>query len=100
MATTNATDVEQMLDELDPATVTAHDALHFRRIIAAREGVVRAKRELHDAVTAARTAGDSWLAIGTALGVSKQAAQKRFGSAGRESDPGSEDLAERGAVRE
>ncbi|MDQ3485411.1 MAG: hypothetical protein M3445_08400, partial [Actinomycetota bacterium] len=32
-----------------------------------------------DAVRAAREAGDSWLSIGMALGVTKQAAQKRFG---------------------
>ena len=32
-----------------------------------------------DAVRAAREAGDSWLTIGMALGVTKQAAQKRFG---------------------
>ncbi|MGL4178456.1 MAG: hypothetical protein ACRCSN_20560 [Dermatophilaceae bacterium] len=79
MATTNTTDIEKMLDELDPGTVTARDAVHFRRIIAAREGVARADRELHDAVRAARAAGDSWLSIGMALGVTKQAAQKRFG---------------------
>ncbi len=79
MATTNINDVERMLDDLDPATVTARDAVHFRRIIAAREGVVRADRELHDAVREARDAGDTWLSIGMALGVTKQAAQKRFG---------------------
>lgn len=79
MATTNINDVEQMLDDLDPATVTAHDAVHFRRILAGQDGVTRANRELHDAVQAARDAGDSWLSIGMALGVTKQAAQKRFG---------------------
>ncbi|TWP32311.1 hypothetical protein [Leekyejoonella antrihumi] len=79
MATTNINDVERMLDDLDPAMVTAHDAVHFRRILAAQDGVIRADRELHDAVRAARDAGDSWLSIGIALGVTKQAAQKRFG---------------------
>lgn len=79
MATTNINDIEKTLDDLDPATFTARDAVHFRRIIAAKEGVARAERELHDAVRAAREAGDSWLSIGLALGVTKQAAQKRFG---------------------
>lgn len=79
MATTNINDVEQMLNDLDPATVTARDAVQFRRILAAQDGVLRADRELHDAVRAAREAGDSWLSIGMALGVTKQAAQKRFG---------------------
>lgn len=68
-----------MLDDLDPSSVTARDAVHFRRIIAAKEGVERAERELQDAVREAREAGDSWLSIGLALGVSKQAAHKRFG---------------------
>ncbi|MDN5768252.1 MAG: hypothetical protein L0H96_13905 [Humibacillus sp.] len=68
-----------MLDDLDPAAVTARDAAHFRRIIAAQEGVARADRDLHGAVRAAREAGDSWLSIGMGLGVTKQAAQKRFG---------------------
>ncbi len=79
MATTNINDVEHLLDDLDPATVTARDAVHFRRILAAQDGVMRADRELRDAVRAAREAGDSWLSIGVALGVTKQAAQKRFG---------------------
>ena len=79
MATTNINDIEKVLDDLDPSTVTARDALHFRRIIAAQEAVARADRELHDAVREAREAGDSWLSIGMALGVTKQAAQKRFG---------------------
>lgn len=79
MATTNTTEIEKVLDDLDPATVIARDAVHFRRIIAARDGVTRADRELRDAVRAARDAGDSWLSIGMALGVTKQAAQKRFG---------------------
>ncbi len=72
-------EIEKVLDDLDPSTVTSRDATHFRRIIAAKEGVARADQELRDAVQAAREAGDSWLAIGMALGVTKQAAQKRFG---------------------
>lgn len=79
MATTNINDIERALDDLDPAGIVARDAVHFRRIIAAQEGVSRADRELHDAVREAREAGDSWLSIGMALGVTKQAAQKRFG---------------------
>lgn len=79
MATTNINDIEKALDELDPTTVGARDAAHFRRVIAAKEGVAQAERELHEAVRDAREAGDSWLSIGLALGVTKQAAQKRFG---------------------
>lgn len=68
-----------MLNDLDPATVTAHDAVRFRRILAAQDGVMRADRELHDAVRAAREAGNSWLSTGMALEVTKWAAHKRFG---------------------
>lgn len=79
MKTTNMNEIEEVLDDLDPATSTARDATHFRRIIAAKENVSRAEQELRDAVQAARAAGDSWFAIGMALGVTKQAAHKRFG---------------------
>ena len=81
-ATTERTthlDVEAWLDQLDPATTTARDATHFRAIIVANEAVDRADDELRRAVAAARAAGDSWLIIGAALGVTKQAAQQRFG---------------------
>lgn len=79
MATTNINDIDSVLEGLDPGSVTPRDAVHFRRIIAAKEGVAQADRELRDAVRAAREAGDSWFTIGMALGVTKQAAQQRFG---------------------
>ncbi|WKR23223.1 hypothetical protein AIF0345_3202 [Actinomyces israelii] len=67
------------LSSLDPARAPARDAAGFRRIIAARKRLAEAERELHDAVAAAKDAGDSWTVIGAALGVSRQAAQRRFG---------------------
>lgn len=67
------------LDSLDPKTTPGRDAVHFRRIIAARKDLDAAEQELRDAVAAAREAGDPWTAIGAALGVSKQAAAQRFG---------------------
>ncbi len=66
------------LDTLDPATAIARDASHFRSIIAANAAVASAEAELRSAVQDARAAGDSWVVIGAALGVSKQAAQQRF----------------------
>jgi hypothetical protein len=69
---------ETGLDGLDPATSTARDAVHFRRIIAARKKLVDAEQELRDAVNAAHDAGDSWAVIGAALDTSRQAAFQRF----------------------
>jgi hypothetical protein len=70
---------ETGLDGLDPATSTARDAVHFRRIIAARKKLVDTEQELRDAVNAAHDAGDSWAVIGAALDTSRQAAFQRFG---------------------
>jgi hypothetical protein len=67
------------LDHLDPAKHPARDAAHFRRIVAARRQLATAEQELRDAVHAARNAGDSWTIIGSALDISRQAAQQRFG---------------------
>jgi hypothetical protein len=70
---------EEWLDHLDPATTDSRDAKHFREIIAARKGVDDAVERLRMAVHDARAAGDSWTMIGSALGVSRQAAYERFG---------------------
>ena len=67
------------LDHLDPAVHPARDATHFRRILAARQGIAAAEQELRDAVEAARDAGDSWTVIASALDTTRQAAQQRFG---------------------
>jgi len=67
------------LETLDPNSTPARDAAHFRAIIAASRRVHDAEAELHAAVARARQAGDSWTVIGAALGVTRQAAQKRFG---------------------
>ena len=68
------------LDQLDVASHPARDAAHFRRILAARERLEAAEKELRDAVHAAREAGDSWTVIGAALDTTRQAAQQRFGN--------------------
>ena len=67
------------LEQLDPGSASARDAIHFRRIIAARKGIEDAESELRAAVAAAREAGDSWTVIGAALDTTRQAAFQRFG---------------------
>lgn len=78
MATRTNTD-KTGLDKISPATHPSRDAVHFRRILAAREQVADAEQELRDAVNAARDAGDSWTIIGAALDTTRQAAFQRFG---------------------
>lgn len=71
-------EVEQWLDNLDPATTAAYDAAPHRQILAARQALGDAEDSLRKAVTDARAAGYSWAMIGASLGVSRQAAQQRF----------------------
>lgn len=79
MSTKTRGSVEDWLDGLDPSTQPASDAADLRRIGAAAQRAEGAEQELADAVHAARAGGRSWAAIGMVLGVSKQAAQQRFG---------------------
>jgi hypothetical protein len=46
--------------------------------MAARDALAAAEQELREAVRESYDGGDSWLTIGTILGVSRQAAQRRF----------------------
>jgi hypothetical protein len=71
--------VDDWLDSIEPNPADARDASHIRRIIAAAEACNSAETELQAAVAAARNAGDTWDAIGVALGTSRQAAYQRFG---------------------
>ena len=80
MTKLEADHVSTRLDQLDVTTNQARDARHFRRILAARQNLASAEQELHDAVRAAREAGDSWTIIGAALDTTRQAAQQRFGN--------------------
>jgi len=77
MSTIGSTDTTG-LDTISPTTHPGRDAVGFRAIRAAAKNVESAETELREAVRAAREAGDSWAIIGTALGVSRQAAQQRF----------------------
>jgi hypothetical protein len=72
-------ELDAWLDSVEPDPSDARDATHIRRIIAASEALSAADGELRAAVAAARAAGDTWDAIGVALGTSRQAAYQRFG---------------------
>jgi hypothetical protein len=74
------------LDALAPSEVQSRDAVHFRKIIAARNKVAEAEQELRDAVHAARDAGDSWTVIGAVLDTTRQAAFQRFGKTAKDSE--------------
>lgn len=71
--------VDDWLDSIEPDAADARDAGHIRQIIAAAEACNAAEAELRATVAAARAAGDTWDAIGVALGISRQAAYQRFG---------------------
>lgn len=60
----------------------------LRLVAATRVAAEETSRLLRDAVAGARSAGHRWDTLGTLLGVSKQAAQQRFGTPTRPtSDP-------------
>jgi hypothetical protein len=73
------TEVEQWLDQLDPVTTRVYDATPHRQIIAASKALADAEDGLRKAVADARAAGYSWAMVGASLGISRQAAQQRFG---------------------
>ncbi|MBJ7400378.1 hypothetical protein [Mycolicibacterium sp.] len=75
----NEQDLDAWLDSIEPDPADARDATNIRRIIAANEALSAADDELRAAVVSARAAGDTWDAIGVALGTSRQAAYQRFG---------------------
>ena len=63
----------------DPARRKWRRADELHELEAALEAFDAADARLREAVRAARAAEYSWAAIGAVLGVSKQAAQQRFG---------------------
>lgn len=71
-------DPEAGLDRVRSTTHPARDTVHFRRIVAAQAELERAQAGLREAVAQTRVAGYSWAVVGAALGISRQAAHKRF----------------------
>ncbi|WP_110205334.1 hypothetical protein [Nocardioides daejeonensis] len=72
-----AADLFDLLERRAGVAGDSQDAL-LARVREARELEEEARTVLHHAVIAARDSGVTWQRIGETLGVSKQAAQKRF----------------------
>lgn len=72
------TDVEEWLDTLDPETTPGRDARHLREVGKALTALEEAEKNLEEAVRAAHEAGDSWAAISSVLGTSRQAAHRKY----------------------
>jgi hypothetical protein len=53
-------------------------------LVAATQELIRAEERVGEALRRARDAGASWAQLGDALGITRQAAQQRFASTGRE----------------
>ena len=83
----SAEKIDARLDTIEPDPADARDARYFRRIVAAGAALEDAEDDLRSAVAEARAAGDTWGMIGTALGVSRQAAYQRFGRTVGERQP-------------
>ena len=73
-------DTEAWLDSLDPAEVPADPIPDLRAISQISQAIERDQARLVEAVTVARVAGRSWGMIARALGVTRQAAQQRYGA--------------------
>lgn len=79
--------IEDMLDEVEnanggegPDPVAGYDGAVLRAIMDIVDERDDAIRRLRAAVGRAREVGASWAAIGACLGVSRQAALKRYGA--------------------
>lgn len=75
--------IAQAVARLDPSLERRLDTepqAHLDLVVLTRRAHEHTNKLLHAAVSSARAAGWSWEAIGSALGMSRQAAQQRFGN--------------------
>lgn len=72
--------LETWADAVDPADLRDADTGDLRHIAELAQQRDRVDSELAESVRAARTARRSWSEIGAMLGVSKQAAQRKYGT--------------------
>ena len=73
-----ATTLEAWADEVDDADLVEIDTDSLKAIAAYADRLDHLETALAEAVRQARRDGRSWSAIGTMLGVSKQAAQRKY----------------------
>lgn len=74
--------IARAIARLDPTIerrLETEPEAHLELVMLTRRAHEEVGRLLHAAVSSARSAGSSWEAIGSALGMSRQAAQQRFG---------------------
>ena len=71
--------LEAWADRIEADELIEADTTTLRHIAELADKVEEADAELTEAVRQARRASRSWSEIGAMLGVSKQAAQRRFG---------------------
>jgi len=69
---------EEWVDALDPDTAVVDDPADLRAIADAADDLHTVQSRLRDAVDAARANGRTWTQIAVGLGVSRQAATKRY----------------------
>ncbi len=72
--------LEEWADRVDPADLKLADTGMLRVIASLAEQRNQVDEELTEAVRTARRAHRSWSEIGAMLGVSKQAAQRKYAS--------------------
>ena len=75
--------LEAWADAVDPADLREADTDSLRHIAELAQQRDQVDSELAESVRAARAAHRSWSEIGAMLGVSKQAAQRKYGTKAR-----------------
>lgn len=66
-------------DQIQPEKIVDDDIAALQEVGVAANALDDARSKLQSAVDSAREVGFSWARIGTVLGVSRQAAEQRFG---------------------
>lgn len=79
-STRSAAALKVWADQVDPADLSTRDTAPLRSIAELADRREQVDDELSEAVRATRATQRSWAEIGAMLGVSKQAAQRKYGN--------------------